>query len=339
MVASGATRSVATVFGGSGFIGRYVVKRLAARGYVVRVAVRDPEAALFLKTMGAVGQVVPLYASVANEATVARAVEGAALVVSLAGILAERRRGDFERVQHQGAAHIARHAAAAGVARLVHVSAIGADPASPSGYASSKGKGEQAVRDSYPTATILRPSVVFGPEDAFFNRFAGMAQILPFMPVISGETRFQPVYVGDVADAVMAALARPEAASAVFELGGPRVWSFRELLSYILAETHRRRRLVTIPMGLARVQAAVLEKLPGQMLTRDQLLLLARDNVASPELPGLVELGIVPTSVELVVPRYLRRFRPGGGKREILPEDAKGTGSDLFPRQVAPDTP
>ncbi|HST74834.1 MAG TPA: complex I NDUFA9 subunit family protein [Acetobacteraceae bacterium] len=330
MVASGATRSVATVFGGSGFIGRYVVKRLAAQGYVVRVAVRDPEAALFLKPMGAVGQVVPLYASVANEATVARAVEGAALVVSLAGILAERRRGDFERVQNEGAAHVARHAAAAGVARLVHVSAIGADPASPSGYASSKGKGEEAVRTAYPSAAILRPSVVFGPEDAFFNRFAGMAQILPFMPVICGETRFQPVYVGDVADAVMASLARPEAAGAVFELGGPRVWSFRELLTYVLSETHRRRRMVTIPAGLARLQAVVLELLPGQLLTRDQLLLLAHDNVASPELPGLIELGIVPTPVELVVPRYLRRYRPGGGKREILPEELKGTVSDLL---------
>jgi len=338
MVASGATRSVATVFGGSGFIGRYVVKRLAARGYVVRVAVRDPEAALFLKPMGAVGQVVPLYASVPNEGTVARAVEGAALVVSLAGILAERRRGDFDRVQHQGAAHVARHAAAAGVARLVHVSAIGADPASPSGYAASKGKGEQAVQEAYPLATILRPSLVFGPEDAFFNRFAGMAQMLPFMPVICGDTRFQPVYVGDVADAVMASLGRSDAAGTTFELGGPRVWSFRELLSYILAETHRRRRMVTVPMGLARLQAAVLELLPGQIMTRDQLLLLARDNVASPELPGLVELGIVPTPVELVAPRYLRRFRPGGGKREILPEDANGPRSDLFPRAQAIET-
>jgi NADH dehydrogenase len=335
MVASGATRSVATVFGGSGFIGRYVVKRLAARGYVVRVAVRDPEGALFLKTMGAVGQVVPLYASVANEGTVARAVEGATLVVSLAGILAERRRGDFDRIQNQGAAHIARHSAVAGVSRLVHVSAIGADPASPSGYASSKGKGELALRDAYPNATILRPSVVFGPEDAFFNRFAAMAQMLPFMPVICGDTRFQPVYVGDVADAVMASLARADAAGVTFELGGPRVWSFREVLSYILAETRRRRRLVTIPMGLARIQAAVLERMPGQMLTRDQLLLLARDNVASPELPGLVELGVVPTPVELVVPRYLRRFRPGGGKREILPEEMKEPGSDLFPRAQA----
>ena len=331
MVASAKTRSVATVFGGSGFIGRYVVKRLAQRGYIVRVAVRDPEAALFLKPMGAVGQIVPLFASIAQDATVARALEDASLAVNLVGILAERRQGDFERVHAEGAGRIARLATQAGVAQLVHVSANGADAESDSAYAASKMHGETAVRASFPLATILRPSVVFGPEDAFFNRFAGMAQISPIMPVIAGETRFQPVYVGDVADAAMAALARPDAAGAMYVLGGPRVWSFREILEYILLETRRRRPLVNIPPGLARFQASVLERLPGKLLTQDQLLLLARDNVAPQGVPGLAELGIVPTPVELVVPRYLRRYRPGGGKRDVLPEELKGTTSDLPP--------
>src|SRR6185312_510215 len=179
-----ATHSVATVFGGSGFIGRYVVKRLAHKGFVVRVAVRDPEAALFLKTAGAVGQVVPLFASVEHEATVSRALDGAALAVNLAGILAEGRSGDFQRIHADGAGRIARLAAAAGAERLVHVSAIGADAANPSRYGASKAAGEQAVLSAFPRATILRPSIVFGPEDQFFNRFAAMARMSPVMPVI-----------------------------------------------------------------------------------------------------------------------------------------------------------
>ncbi len=318
------TRSVATVFGGSGFIGRYVVKRLAREGYVVRVAVRDPEAALFLKPMGAVGQIVPLHADITDDASVRRAVEGASVVVNLVGILAEARSGDFNRVQAEGAGRIGRLAAEAGVAKLVHISAIGADVASPSQYAKSKAAGEQAVRAAFPSATILRPSIVFGPEDAFFNRFAAIARIAPVMPVIAGGTRMQPVYVGDVADAVMAALARPDAAGAVYELGGPRVWTFRELLAYVLKVTHRDRRLVEIPMGLARLQAIFMELLPGKPLTRDQLVLLSRDNVVSPGVPGLADLGIVPTPVDLVVPGYLRRFQPGGGRRPLYPAHQSG---------------
>jgi uncharacterized protein YbjT (DUF2867 family) len=324
-----ATRSVATVVGGSGFIGRYVVKRLAHKGFVVRAAVRDTEAALFLKPMGGVGQVVPLYASLADEATVHRAVEGADLVVNLVGILAEWRPGDFQRIQAEGAGMLARLSASAGVARLVHVSAIGAQPNSPSRYAASKGEGEALVRQAFTGATILRPSLVFGPEDQLFNRFASMARLLPFMPVICGDTRFQPVYVGDVADAVMAALARPDTAGAVYELGGPRIWQFRELLAYILKETGRRRRMVDIPMGLARLQARVMELLPGKPLTRDQLLMLQQDNVVSPGKPGLPELGVVPTPVELVVPTYLRRFQPGGGRRPVPPEAELGRKTDL----------
>ncbi len=324
-----ATRSVATVFGGSGFIGRYIVKRLARKGFVVRVAVRDTERALFLKPMGAVGQVVPLYASLTNEPTIHRAVEGADLVVNLVGILAERRSGDFERIHAEGAGLVARRSASAGVSRLVHISAIGADPQAASRYAASKGLGERNVREAFPAATILRPSLVFGPEDQLFNRFAALARLLPVMPVICGDTRFQPVYVGDVADAVMAALARPDAAGAVYELGGPRMWSMRELLSYILQETGRKRRMVDIPMGLARLQARFMELVPGKPLTRDQLLMLQQDNVVGAGMPGLKELDIVPTPVELVVPFYLRRFQPGGGRRRVLPEEQAGGATDL----------
>lgn len=316
-----ALRRVAAVFGGSGFIGRYVVKRLASEGYVVRVAVRDPERARFLMTAGRVAQIVPLFASLTQEATVERAVEGADVVVNLVGVLAERRAGDFQRLQADGAGRIARAASAAGAKRLVQVSAIGADPASPSLYARSKAEGEAQVQAGFPGATVLRPSVVFGAEDKFFNRFGALAQVLPVMPVIAGATRFQPVYVGDVADAAMASLDREDAPGRTYELGGPRVWTFRELLAWIVQETHRKRPLVEVPMGLARLQARIGEYLPGKPLTRDQLLLLSRDNVVSPGAAGLDALDIVPTPVELVVPAYLDRYRPGGGKREGMPRD------------------
>ena len=329
-----ATRNVATVFGGSGFIGRYVVQRLARRGYVVRVAVGHPASAGFLRVMGAVGQIVPLYASVTDEATVRRAVVGGDLVVNLVGILAERRAGSFQAIHADGAGRVARLAAAAGVFRLVHVSAIGADPAAPGKYGTSKAAGEVAVRQHFPGATILRPSVVFGPEDQFFNRFARMAMFSPVMPVFSGATRFQPVYVGDVADAVMAALADPDAAGAIYELGGPGVFSFRELLAYVLQQTRRRRKLIAIPPILARLMAMVMEWLPGKPLTRDQLLMLGRDNVAAAGMPGLPELGVTPTPVDMVVPGYLQRYRAGGGKI-IRPRMMKGDKADLsFPLQA-----
>lgn len=305
-------RSVATVFGGTGFIGRHVVKRLVAAGHTVRVAVRDTEAVLALKPLGMIGQVVGLYAPVTDAAAVARAVEGASCVVNLVGILAESRAGDFDRIHHEGAATVAQAGAAVGVGSLVHVSALGADAASPSLYARSKAAGEDAVRAAFADATILRPSVVFGPEDAFFNRFAALAQMLPVMPVISGGTKFQPVYVGDVADAVMAALSRPDARGKVFELGGPKVWTMREILTWILAQTRRSRPLVAVPGGIAQLQARVMECVPGKPLTRDQLLLLARDNVVAPGAAGLEALGIAPMAVEQVVPDYLARYRPGG---------------------------
>ena len=323
-------RQIATVFGGAGFIGRYVVQRLARRGLAVRVAGRDPLAAAALKPMGAVGQIVPIFAPVTVEADVARAVAGADWVVNLAGILAERRAGDFDRVHAEGAGRVARLAAAAGARRLVHVSAIGADPASPSAYGRSKAAGEAAVRAAFPAATILRPSIVFGPEDRFFNRFAGLARLSPVMPVIAGATKFQPVYVGDVADAVLAGLTRADAAGKTFALGGPEVRNFRALLEAILRWTGRDKALVTVPMGLARLQARLGELLPGKPFTRDQLAMLGRDNVVAPGEPDLAALGVAPTPMDLVVPAYLARFRPGGG-RVVWPEGSdKRPDSDLF---------
>ena len=330
-----ATRTIATVFGGSGFIGRYVVQRLARRGFIVRVAVRDPVGAGFLKPMGAVGQIVPLFGPITDEGHVHRALEGATWAVNLVGILAEQRRGDFDRVHAEGAGRVARIAAAAGVARLVHLSAIGADPASPSAYGRSKAGGELAVRQAFPGATILRPSLVFGPEDAFFNRFAGMARLLPVMPVLSGATRFQPVYVGDVADATLAALDRADAAGAIFELGGPDVRSFRELMEAVLTWTGRRRKLVNVPMGLARLQARLGEMVPGKPFTRDQLLMLARDAVVAAGMPGLAALGIVPTPMDLVVPDYLARFRTGGGRRIWPAHERAGPDRSSLPERVA----
>jgi NADH dehydrogenase len=311
------TRKVATVFGGSGFIGRYVVKRLAAQGFVVRAAVRDPEGALFLKTMGEVGQIVPLYAPVEQDALVNRAVEGADIVINLAGILSERRQGDFYRVQAEGAQRVAQAAARSGVQHFVHVSAIGVNPESPSHYARSKGLGEQSVRGAFPTAVILRPSILFGAEDAFFNRFAAMAMLSPVLPIFGGGTKFQPVYVGDVADAVMAAIHQQRAAGKVFELGGPSVKTFEELIEYMLKTIDRHRRIVDLPEPLARFGAVFLERLPGKLLTLDQIKLLRRDNIVAPDALDLASLGITATPMDIIVPVYLARFRAGGQRAPI----------------------
>lgn len=313
---TGMERKVAVVFGGAGFIGRYVVSRLAQADYVVRVVTRNPTGARFLTTQGRVGQIVPLSASVSDPTDLARAVTGAHVVVNLLGILFERKAGDFQRVQADAPGLIGRAAAAANVAHLVHISAVGADPASASVYARTKAEGEAALRAAFPGAVILRPSVVFGPEDGFFNRFAQMASLLPFMPVVAGSTRFQPVYVGDVADAVMAAIAQPEAAGRTFELGGPRAMTMREVLRFILDTTKRNRRMIDMPMGLMRLQARFLEKLPTPPVTSDQLLLLGQDNVVGEGAAGLAALGIAPTSIEVAVPPYLMRYRPGGGRRD-----------------------
>ncbi len=315
-----ATRSVATVFGGTGFIGRYVVKRLAAAGHVVRVAGRDPELAQSLRPMGRVGQIVPMFAPLGHDDAVRRAVEDAELVVNLVGILAEAKPGQFMAVHAEGAGRVARHAAAAGARRLVQISAIGADAGSPSEYGRSKAAGEAAVREAFPAAAVLRPSLVFGAEDKFFNRFAGMARVLPVMPVISGDSRFQPVYVGDVADAVMAGLEREDAAGRVFELGGPEVLTFRAILAWILKETQRRRPLLEIPASVARLQASVAQRLPGRPFTLDQLTMLSRDNVVADDAAGLAALGIVATAIDAVVPAYLDRYRAGGGRKALVPE-------------------
>jgi NADH dehydrogenase len=301
-----------TVFGGGGFIGRHIVQRLAAAGHTIRIAGRDTERAARLCTMGGVGQITPVAASITDEASSARAVAGADIVINLVGILFESRAGDFQRIQAEGAGRVARLAAAAGAKHFLHLSAIGADAGSQSLYAQTKAAGEAAVLAAFPSAIILRPSVVFGPDDQFFNRFAGLAAMLPFMPVVSGETRFQPVYVGDVADAAMAALADPAAAGKVFELGGPRVMSMRQVLRYILDVTGRRRPMIALPEGFVRLQARLGELLPTPPITRDQLILLGKDNVVSPNALGFQALGIEPKAVEAIVPAYLARFRQGG---------------------------
>ncbi len=302
-----------TVFGGSGFIGRHVVKRLAAHGDVVRVAVRDPVAAAFLKPMGAVGQIVPMRVNITDAAAVAEAVRGCDVVVNLVGILYESRTQRFEAIQGQAPELIAAAAKAAGVTEFVHVSAIGADAASPSIYARTKAAGEAGVRRRFPGAPILRPSIVFGPEDGFFNRFATLAQLAPALPLIGGgTTKFQPVYVGDVAEAIVRVIGNPAAQGKIFELGGPRVASFRELMEFMFRTTGRRRALVNLPFGLATAMAAVFEKLPMPLLTRDQVALLRHDNVVSPGAADLRSLAIEPTAMEAVVPQYLEIFRRGG---------------------------
>lgn len=301
--------AVITVFGGSGFLGRHLVRRLALEGATIRVPTRRPETAIHLKPMGAVGQIVLERFDPAREGEAEALVEGASHVVNLIGILFERRRGDFEALQAKLPGRIARAAAEAGVRRLVQLSAIGADPASPSLYARTKAAGEAAARAAFAGTTVLRPSIVFGPEDGFFNRFAEMARLLPALPLIGGGgNRFQPVYVGDVAAATVAALTRDDAVGRTYELGGPRVYTFKELLAYMLGVLGRRRLLVTLPYGIAALQARVLELLPEPPLTRDQIELLKRDNVVSPGAAGLAELGVAATPLEVVVPTYLRQY-------------------------------
>lgn len=304
---------LATVFGASGFIGRNIVRELAARGCRVNAVCRDAEHAKFLKPMGSVGQVTPMRADVTDAAAVARATAGADMVVSLVGILYQSGRNSFEAVQATAPGTIARAAAAVGAKAMVHVSAIGADPESRSEYARSKAAGEAAVRAGFPAATVLRPSIVIGPDDAFFNRFAAMAQVMPVLPLLGGgRTRFQPVYVDDVADAALAALVRPDAAGGTYELGGPSVYSFRQLLELMLLEIRRKRALVSVPFWLASLEAAVLELLPVPPLTRDQVELLKRDNMVSAGARTLADLGVEATPLEIILPGYMDKFRVGG---------------------------
>ena len=307
-----------TVFGGSGFVGRYVVRALAARGYRVRAACRRPDLAGQLQPYGVVGQIMPVQANLRPKYrwSVERAVEGADAVVNCVGILAESGRQTFDQVQARGAAVVAEAARAAGVARFVQVSAIGADPASASVYARTKAAGEAAVLAAYPDATIVRPSVMFGQDDDFFNKFADLARLLPVLPLIGGGgTKFQPAYVVDVAEAIARAVDGTIAAG-TYELGGPEVKTFRECLELVLAQTHRSRPFVEIPFGVARLQAKLLQMLPGKLLTEDQVELLKHDNVVSAEATAsgrtLEGIGIRPATLEAILPSYLWRFRPAG---------------------------
>jgi NADH dehydrogenase len=312
-------RGLVTVFGGSGFIGRYAVRRLARDGWEVRVAVRRPDEALFLKPAGHVGQVTPVAANIRDDFSVRAAVDGADVVVNLVGILHQSGRQRFSAVQAEGAGRIATAAAAAGATRFIQLSAIGADAGSASAYARTKAAGEAAVRAAFPAATILRPSIVFGPEDGFFNRFARMAMTAPALPLIGGGgTRFQPVYVLDVAEAIARAALDPAAhAGKTYELGGPRSYSFRALMQILLQEIGRKRALISIPFPLASFQGLVLQSLPfiAPPLTADQVTLLKRDNVVAPQALGLQDLGIVPTALEAVLPSYLDRYRRQGVAR------------------------
>ena len=321
---------LAVVFGGSGFIGRNVVRELAKRGWRVRVAVRRPHHALFLRPMGAVGQIQLAQANVRYRGSIAEALKGADAVVNLVGLLHQEGDQKFDTVQAGGAAAIAQLAAAEGVTNFVHVSAIGADADSDSLYARSKGLGEKAVRDSMPSATIIRPSVVFGTEDKFFNKFAAMLSMTPpFLPVPilfgGGQTKFQPVYVDDVADAICGALEKPADAGRTYEIGGPRVYTFKELLELVLKETGRKRILLPVPFALAPVVGFA-----GEMIgiapffeppvTRDQIKLMKHDNVvgAGGATVGVTgDFGISPVTVEAVLPTYMVRFRKYGQFAEV----------------------
>ncbi len=299
-----------TIFGGAGFIGRHLVRKLAADGWRIRVISRAPGLAGHLQPLGEVGQIVVQPFVGTDEASMDQMLEGSSAVVNLIGILYQTSKQRFEDVQGGLPGLIARAAVKAGVARMVHVSAIGADAQSSSAYARSKAKGEDAVREAFPGAVIIRPSIVIGPEDSFFNRFAAMARTSPALPLIGGgKTRFQPVYVGDVANAIVTGLEQVDAAGRTFDVGGPKTYSFEELLRYMLDVIGRRRMLVKIPFGVAALQARFLELLPVPPLTRDQLELLKTDNVVSEGALTLSDLGIEPTPIELIVPSYLARHR------------------------------
>ena len=308
-----------TIYGGSGFIGRYIARRMAKEGWRVRVAVRRPNEAIFVRPYGVVGQVEPVFCNIRDDASVRAVMQGADAVVNCVGVLNEVGKNGFDAVQAEGAGRIARIAAELGVGRLVQLSAIGADADSASAYARSKAEGEAAVRAAYPEAVILRPSVVFGSEDQFFNRFAAMTRFGPLLPVVGAETKFQPVYVDDVAQAAVKAVLG-EAAPGVYELGGPDVHSFRALMQKMLQVVQRRRLIVNIPFFVARImggafdllQTVTLGLFTNGLVTRDQVRNLAQDNVVSPRARGLADLGIAPTPIDAVLPEYLWRYRPSG---------------------------
>ena len=306
-----------TVFGGSGFLGRHVVRALAKRGYRIRVAVRRPDLAGHLQPLGAVGQIHAVQANIRNRPSIDRAVEGADIVINLVGILFESGRNKFDAVQAFGAGAVAAAAKGAGAERLVHVSAIGADPESEADYVRSKAAGEAAVREQFPDAVIFRPSIVFGTDDGFFNKFAALARFSPVLPVMGdGTTRFQPIFVGDVAEAVARAADGDVGLGNIYELGGPEVATFRELMEITLRETGRKRILLPVPFALARIKAFFLQLLPNPFLTVDQVRLLEVDNVVSDEARDegrtLEGLGIAGRTMAVVLPTYLYRYREAG---------------------------
>ncbi|PUB16993.1 complex I NDUFA9 subunit family protein [Yoonia sediminilitoris] len=317
-----------TIFGGSGFVGRYIVRRLAKQGWRIRVAVRNTNEAMFVKPYGVVGQVEPVFCNIRDDASVAAVTEGADVVVNCVGVLDSIGKNTFAAVQAMGAERIARIAAQMGVARMVHVSAIGADADAPSEYAKTKAVGEAAVLAHMPDAVILRPSIIFGPEDEFFNRFAGMSRFGPVLPVVGADTKFQPVYVDDVAAAAeMAVLGK--AAPGIYELGGPEQHSFRELMQLMLDIIRRRRLIINIPFWAARLMASAFGLLRAATLglvkgpiTKDQVINLAIDNVVAADAQGFDALGIKPTPMESILPDYLWRFRPSG-QFDAIKESAK----------------
>lgn len=327
---------IVTIFGGSGFVGRYVAQRLAKRGHRIRVAVRRPNEALFVRPYGVPGQVEPVLANIRNDDSVAEAVRGADAVVNCTGILVETRRRRFEDVHAKGADRIAAAAAESGAKKLVHVSAIGADPGSASAYAASKADGEAAVLARFPGAIILRPSIVFGPEDKFFNRFASMARLSPVIPLVGSRTRFQPVFVGDVAQAAEVAL-EAEASPGVYELGGPDIEDFRGLMRLMLQCVRRKRALIPMVDQIAAplafcmdmLQIVTLDLFVNNLLTRDQVRLLGADNVVSEGAMTLSDLGIEATPMSAVLESYLYCYRPAGQFTAIHESaDMIGTGAE-----------
>ncbi len=308
-----------TIYGGSGFVGRYITRRLAKEGWRIRVAVRRPNEALFLKPYGSVGQVEPVLCNIRDDDSVRLAMRGADAVVNCVGVLTESGKNTFDFVQNEGAARVARIAAEEGVGALVHLSAIGADPRSESLYARSKGLGEKAVLEAFPDAVILRPSVIFGNEDQFFNRFASMSRMGPVLPIVGAGTKFQPVYVDDVAKAaVMGVLGQAE--PGVYELGGPDVATFRALIQEMLGVIHRRRAIVNLPFWVAGMMAWVLDVVQtvtlglvsNTALTGDQIRNLRKDNVVGASARGFSDLGIEPSPAAVILPEYMWRFRPSG---------------------------
>lgn len=310
-----ASAKIVTIIGGSGFVGRYIAQRMARQGWRVRVACRRPNEAMFVKPYGVVGQVAPVQCNIRDDASTRAVIAGADAVVNCVGVLWESGRNTFSACQADGAARVARIAAEEGVDRLVHVSAIGSNSESASDYAQTKAAGEAAVLDAMPDAVILRPSIIFGTEDGFFNQFAGMCRFTPILPLVGAATKFQPVWVEDVADAAVRA-ATGKAEAGIYELGGPRVATFRECMELMLNVIRRRRLLVDIPFFLARIKAFFLEKTAWvgikPIMTRDQIKLLETDNVVSEGAKGFAELGIQPTSMESVLEGYLYSYRPYG---------------------------